>query len=154
MARADRRAWLNAAWAALRHVPLPILKRGAAAAMRKADHPSKIVPAIMEAIEPDLAAERRISRLRADAEAQRSQNALPAPGDERATRDELDAICKQHGVGRYSSADGGVDPSRPAVVPTHADPDRPCRAPTRADYIRLGVDPAVLDEIESGRGEK
>jgi hypothetical protein len=48
---ADRkRVWFSAAYEALAGIPIGLLKRGAAAAMVKADHPSKIVPAIMREI--------------------------------------------------------------------------------------------------------
>lgn len=43
----DQRTWLNAAFKALDGIPIALLKRGAAAAMATADHPSKIVPTIM-----------------------------------------------------------------------------------------------------------
>lgn len=49
----DQRTWLNAAYKALDGIPIKLLKRGAAAAMAKADHPSKIVPAIMVEVRED-----------------------------------------------------------------------------------------------------
>lgn len=145
--------WFEAARLALAEMPADLLRRGAKAAMSEADHPAKIVPAIMRAVGDDLAWRRRNQRASAERDAG-AMDALPAPGQESVTAAEVDAICKRFGVGRYSAATGAADPSRPAVVATHADPNRPCRAPTREDYIRLGVDPAVLDEIESKRGKK
>lgn len=144
----DRDTWFEAAMLALADVPADLLQRGALVAMKEADHPAKIVPAIMREVGDSLAARRR--NVQMGARVKSEAPALPAPGGEQPTAAEIDAICKRFSVGRYSRADGGVDPSRPAVVPTHADPDRECRAPTRADYIRLGVDPAVLDMIETG----
>lgn len=47
MSQSDQRVWLNAAYKALDGIPIALLKRGCAAAMRTADHPSKIVPAIL-----------------------------------------------------------------------------------------------------------
>jgi hypothetical protein len=49
-----RREWLNAAFVAMGDVPADLLKQGARAAMLKADHPSKILPTIMEEIRPSL----------------------------------------------------------------------------------------------------
>lgn len=144
--------WFEAARLALADLPADLLRRGAKAAMGEADHPSKIVPAIMRAVSDDLAWRRRNQRGKAEI-MQGAANAPPAPGQDSVTAAEVDAICKRFGVGRYAKA-SAADPARPAVIATHADPDRPCRAPTREDYIRLGVDPAVLDETESKRGEK
>lgn len=48
-----RREWLNAAYKALEGIPILLLQRGSRAAMAKADHPSKIVPTILEAIKAD-----------------------------------------------------------------------------------------------------
>ena len=46
-------AWLEAAFVALRGIPFALLRRGAQAAMAKADHPSKIVPAILAEVRED-----------------------------------------------------------------------------------------------------
>jgi len=43
-------AWFEAAWVALDGIPIGLLQRGCRAAMRTADHHSKIVPAIMQEI--------------------------------------------------------------------------------------------------------
>lgn len=48
-----RREWLNAAFKALHGIPIRLLQRGAQAAMAKADHPSKIVPAILAEVQGD-----------------------------------------------------------------------------------------------------
>lgn len=53
MSPEDQRVWLNAAYRALDGIPIKLLKRGAATAMAKADHPSKIVPAIMAEVRED-----------------------------------------------------------------------------------------------------
>ena len=55
-----RRMWLNAAYKALDGIPIALLKRGAAAALAKADHPSKIVPTIMKEIGEDWAWRKRM----------------------------------------------------------------------------------------------
>ncbi|MFN3627445.1 MAG: hypothetical protein ACK4S3_06150 [Parvibaculum sp.] len=46
-------AWLESAFVALHGIPFALLRRGAQAAMAKADHPSKIVPAISAAVRDD-----------------------------------------------------------------------------------------------------
>ena len=43
-----RREWLTVAWDTLRHLPPDILARGCRVAREKCDHPSKIVPTILE----------------------------------------------------------------------------------------------------------
>lgn len=48
-----KRLWFNAARTALHGIPIALLKRGAQAAMSKADHPAKIVPAIHKAVAED-----------------------------------------------------------------------------------------------------
>ncbi|RYG88026.1 MAG: hypothetical protein EON59_05680 [Alphaproteobacteria bacterium] len=50
-----RRVWFNAAVRALEGIPILLLKRGAEAALAKADHPSKIVPTILSTIKDDWA---------------------------------------------------------------------------------------------------
>ncbi|WP_419808374.1 hypothetical protein [Sphingomonas sp.] len=144
MGKEDRRNWLAAAFASLRHLPLDVIEAGCREAARVADHPSKIVPAVIAATEADMAWRKRNSVPRLSAP---SAPALPAPGDERPTSDELDAICKRFAVGRYATAQPQRDPARPVAQPAHADPQRPCRAPTRDDYLRLGVDPSVLESL-------
>ncbi len=47
----EREAWFTAAAATLRGIPYDLLERGCAAARKRADHPSKIVPAIIREIE-------------------------------------------------------------------------------------------------------
>lgn len=51
MSQDDQDAWLEAAYQALDGIPIALLERGAAAAMKSADHPSKIVPAIIAEVE-------------------------------------------------------------------------------------------------------
>lgn len=48
-----RRVWFNAAVRALEGIPILLLQRGVEAATAKADHPSKIVPAILAAVKDD-----------------------------------------------------------------------------------------------------
>jgi hypothetical protein len=135
MTEDERFAWVEAAFTALRHLPLDVIADGAKDALRTADHPSKIVPAIIAATEGQMAWRRRMNTPFAP-----SAQALPAPGKERATSSELDAICKKFAVGRYAREQFAADPSRPAHLGKN--PDRECRTPTREDYIRLfGVDP-------------
>lgn len=50
MGEDDRTEWLRAAWGTLNGLPADLLQRGCNAARLKADHPSKIVPAIVEEI--------------------------------------------------------------------------------------------------------
>lgn len=51
MTEEARREWLSVAWETLKHLPPDILATGCDAARKTADHPSKIVPAIIAATE-------------------------------------------------------------------------------------------------------
>lgn len=150
MGQDERRTWIDAAFTALRHLPIDVIEAGARVAARTADHPSKIVPAVIAATDGEIAWRKRMNTPQPQAYA---QAALPAPGGERGTAAELDAVCKQFAVGRYAK-----EQPRFGTEPTQVgkDPDRPCRALTRADYIRLGVAPAVLDRLAapSGTGDE
>lgn len=63
MARDDQRVWMNAAFKALAEYPMDLIEKGALEAMKIADHPSKIVPAIISAISEDLSFRRRTAHL-------------------------------------------------------------------------------------------
>lgn len=54
MTEEGRRDWLAVAWDTLKHIPADILARGARKAREKCDHPSKIVPFIVEATREDM----------------------------------------------------------------------------------------------------
>ena len=56
--------WFEAARMALADVPADLLKRGAVEAMQTADHPSKVVPAIMKAVRDSLEMRRQTARYR------------------------------------------------------------------------------------------
>lgn len=140
-------AWLEAATLALADVPLNMLRRGAAVAMKAVDHHSKIVPAILGEVNRLREAERAVARVWQGAD--NAPAALPAPGGERPTENEVADICRRFAVGRFSAHDSGRDPDAPARAGAIRDEKRPSRAPAREDYIRMGVDPAVLDQAAS-----
>lgn len=144
-------AWMESATLALSDIPVDLLRAGAKAAMSTADHPSKIVPAIIKEVDRLRASHNRTAANRVWGGADNAPNTLPAPGGERPTSDEVDAICKQFSVGRYSKA-ADVATDRPA--PMSLDPNRPCRKPTRADYLAMGVSADVLDAIEAEEAAK
>ena len=145
----DRRDWYAAAWRALSHLPGDAIEKAAQQVLGRVDHPAKIVQAILDAAKPDMD-----WRYRMREGTPRPHSALPAPGDERPTEDEADAICKRYGVGRYAKtpAPSKRDPSQPTELTGGS--DRPGKVPTREDYIRMGVDPAVLDRMDSNRQAK
>ncbi len=147
----DQRTWLNAAYKALDGIPITLLKRGAAHALKVADHPSKIVPAIIAEVADDWKWRREY---RPPTPRNIDAALLQAPGDERPTEDEADAICKRYGVGRYAKTPSPEkrDPGMPK--PIVGGSDRPGKVPTREDYIRMGVDPAVLDRMDAERTER
>jgi hypothetical protein len=51
MSQPDQDAWFEAAFIALAGIPIGLLRRGVKVAMLKADHPSKIIPAISAEID-------------------------------------------------------------------------------------------------------
>lgn len=55
-----RREWLMVAWDSLRHLPTDLLRAGCRKARLIADHPAKIVPAIIAETEEDMARRTRI----------------------------------------------------------------------------------------------
>lgn len=73
MSDGERRDWLLSAWDALRDIPADLLERGCRAARLSADHPAKIVPAIMAEVEDNLKWRRESARSAAE------YRALPAP---------------------------------------------------------------------------
>lgn len=60
MTEEARREWLSVAWQTLRHLPGDLLAAGCDEARKTADHPSKIVPAIIAYAEPRLENRRRV----------------------------------------------------------------------------------------------
>ena len=135
MGEDEQDTWFEAALKALAGIPLGLIQRGAAAAMRKADHHSKIVPAIMAEIGEDWAWRRRF------AHPVPIHGALPAPAEAVCTPEEASELIRKHmpNFGRHASR----APERPTEI--KGGDRQPGRTPTREDYIRLGVDPAVLD---------
>jgi hypothetical protein len=71
MTEEARREWLSVAWTTLKHLPSDLLARGCHAARQTCDHPSKIVPAILDATRESIEARKRIGRS--------DYAALPAP---------------------------------------------------------------------------
>jgi hypothetical protein len=64
MTEEAKRDWLAVAWGTLKHLPSDLLSDGCRVARETCDHPSKIVPVIVEATSEEL--ERRSTTRRAD----------------------------------------------------------------------------------------
>ena len=62
MTEEARRDWLAVAWATVGHLPPDMLTEGCEAARRTADHPSKIVPAIIAATDGWMETRRRLNQ--------------------------------------------------------------------------------------------
>jgi hypothetical protein len=60
MTDADRAEWVKVARAALHDLPLDLLREGCSAARLEADHPAKIVPAIMRTVRDAMRARYRM----------------------------------------------------------------------------------------------
>jgi hypothetical protein len=123
MSPEDREEWIAAAAMALGHLPEEMLRDGIRVAMRKADHPSKIVPIVIEETRADLSFWRR------QQEREQEAIALPAPGNERPTHEEVDQVLAEHGI---PPSYGREEQRR------HSGPPR---IPTAEDYIALGLEP-------------
>lgn len=93
MTEEGRREWLSVAWQTLKHLPSDLLSIGCNEARKTADHPSKIVPAIIGYAQERLEARRRIER--------DYPLALPAPERPEpnyCTPEEAAQILKQYGL--------------------------------------------------------
>lgn len=90
----DQDAWMEAAYQALDGIPIALLERGAEAAMRSADHPSKIIPAIMAEIGESW-------RWRREYRASTSAQPVAEPAEateDRCTPEQARAILKEFGL--------------------------------------------------------
>lgn len=146
MTEEGRIEWLRAATETLRGIPNDLLSRGCDAARRRADHPSKIIPAIMADIGDTWEWRKAQKTAHLD-------NRHVEPAKEYCTPAEATEILKRYKVGSYAVAAPSRDPHSPTEMPRNADPERECRKPTREDYIRLfGIDPEApkpADEAEA-----
>jgi len=89
---------MEAAFKALDGIPIGLLKRGCEAAMQNADHPAKIVPAIMAEVREAWATRRKLANDRRPDPVQQ----LPAP--DRCTPEEAQEIMRQFGLtSRFAS---------------------------------------------------
>lgn len=131
-----RTEWLNAAWIDLHELPLDLLKLGCNAA-RFADHPAKIVPAILREVEP-IWRQRRGYRSDIETAMGKMKPDEPLDADRRCTPEEAAQIRKAEGI-RYD--DDGLEKG-PDYIPVEKR-----MAPTREDYISWGVDPATLETM-------
>lgn len=116
----DREEWMMAAAMALEHLPEDLVRIGLKAAMRKADHPSKVVAIAIAETEELYRTRKRISSTPRPPGA----DALPAPGKARPTAAEVDEIMAEHGIASH----------KPKPIET-----RVLRNPTVADYVELGL---------------
>jgi hypothetical protein len=124
MTEEARREWLLVAWETLKHLPADLLAMGCRKARETADHPSKIVPAILADTRDML--ERRRNHVHESAPVRQ----LPAPRPQPVPPEVTAAIKAEFGLGTSE-----VSETRHIGTP---------KMPTRADYIALGVDPANL----------
>lgn len=123
----DRRAWLTSAAMTLKGIPADLLERGVVAARRVADHPSKIVPAIMEAIGTSWELRRDNARREVASEV----TALPAPESDVCTPEQAAEIMAEFGL--------ATNPLE--TVRRHIGP--PVNPP-QSYYLDMGVDPKVF----------
>lgn len=130
MSEDDRREWLLAAWGTLQGIPADLLARGCQTARETCDHPSKLVPAILAEVKQAWAWRRENN-----AGSSVQSTYVPAESDFRpCSPEEAKEI-----MGQFR-----IPPLDAKPVPRG-----PLRKPTRQDYLDMGVDPAVLNSIET-----
>lgn len=96
MTEADREDWLRAAWVTLDGIPADLLDIGCAHARKVCDHPAKVVPAILTAIQ-DLWAKRK--RDLSDVEAALAKMVEPTePEEPRCTPEQARRIMLECGI--------------------------------------------------------
>jgi hypothetical protein len=143
MSEEDQTAWLAVAAETLRGIPADLLTIGCRAAREVADHPSKIVPAIMKTVKRYWDGRRddaaRLDRLGAIARGERRR--LPwedAPFDSTTRADPAQAaeILREHGL---------------PVTPTAQAAPAPRREPTIDDYLDLGL---TRDEAQTAMDDR
>jgi hypothetical protein len=96
MTEEAKRDWLAVAWGTLQHLPADVLKSGCRVARQTCDHPSKIVPAILDATKDQM-------RLRREA-ASDDLPRLAAPEPNYCTPEEASQILRQYGLKRDEAA--------------------------------------------------
>lgn len=95
MTEEAKREWLMVAWDTLKHLDRTEIEIGARKAREKCDHPAKIVPAILKAIEEEMPWRSIIRNSIAD---DRPTERLPAP--DYVTHEEAREILDEFGIKR------------------------------------------------------
>jgi hypothetical protein len=146
------KTWLHEAGRLLADLPYGIAHRAIDQAILGSDRgftPS--IAAIRAAADPMLSELRRhASRLRAAKSAQDApaSSAQADPADRGHERDQRTSAEILADVWPTMAQHDTAAPSRNCGP----DPDRPCRKPNREDYLRMGVDPDVLDGLVTPAG--
>jgi hypothetical protein len=146
MSQPDQDAWFEAAFIALAGIPIGLLRRGVKAAMLKADHPSKIIPTISAEIEDSWNWRRANPEAYAAPEPAPPERQIEAPMTP-AEIEEFNAIMARIGASTRYRPDGSRYQAE--TQEARAEARGPQRKPTRQDYLDMGVDPAVMDSIET-----
>lgn len=94
MAEEARAEWLAVAWATVGHLPDDLLTEGCIHARKVADHPSKIVPAIIARTDERLAERRRVEA------SIRDTNTARLPSPDYCTPAQAAEILEQYGLKR------------------------------------------------------
>ena len=137
MDRQRRIEWCEVARATVKHLPLDLLRAGCEEARKRADHPAKIVPAILATAEPLLRMRRENNQLAVEPLRIERHNVQPSS---------IGAILRETGFGDVADKLAGR---------TARKAERPApRAPTAEDYRAMGY-PASGTETrraETGTG--
>lgn len=94
----DRKAWLTAAAMTLKGIPAHLLERGVSHACRTCDHPSKVVPAILDEVR--VSWEQRRADLARETDALAKHMCQPEPEIVRCTPEQAAEIMREFGLNR------------------------------------------------------
>jgi hypothetical protein len=151
MSEGEKKAWFAAAAMTLNGLPASLLPEAVAEARKVADHPSRIVPAVLaaaseswERLKSDLRRAKWFYSLANQAPSERQlAPPSPEPGLNPDEIEEMNAIMAKAGALTRYRPDGS---RYEAETSPQARQERgPLRKPTRADYIALGCSEADLD---------
>jgi hypothetical protein len=141
MSQAERESWLTSARAACKHLPEDLFRDGVNAARRQADHPSKIVPAIVAYAEDGMRNRRAdLANVEALAGCERRMPWEPSAETEDTivTPEQVAAIKAEFGLSTAPYGEATKRPDRgPARVPTAEE--------TRAMMEEAGLPLAPID---------
>jgi hypothetical protein len=127
----DRKEWLRAAAGTLEGIPVDLLRRGAKHAQMLADHPSKIVPLILDCVRQSWDNRKRNFASRSEPPAERIEAQYVTPA-------QAASILKEYGIDQLGKRDVTAPGKRESEVPRHVG-EKP-RMPTAEELAILAAE--------------